>query len=318
MASLLMKVGALGAYDNGGGGGGDGAAFWQTLTTQSMAAVLLAGMESEGGIDWSLRASSATAGKDAEDDSPSWVSAYDLVREKSTHAADLFGKIDTDPKMRDSIKATMHTGLAPWLLSNVSGRHGNSVPFQPKMLEDADEPTLAIIAPADGVAAGAAVAVVETIVRHLRRGIERGLDRVLLSIDEAVNTCPIPKLPTYVTEARGLGVACVIAVQSTKQMTLRWGKEGAEVLREVFPSALILEGAPEREMLENAAWWDGEEDRWTESIDSHQNRSLSAERVQRTAPTRLLPKSVEEGRLLLYGQKGNMVELPGMWNFPKG
>lgn len=317
MASLLMKVGSLGASDNGGGGGGDGAAFWQTLTTQSMAAVLLAGKESEGGIDWSLRAAAATEGNSANDDSPNWVSAYDLIREKSTHAADLMGKIGTEAKMRDSIKATMQTGLAPWLLSNVSGRQGNSIPFMPKMLEDSDEPTLAIIAPADGVAAGAAVAVVETIVRYWRRGIERGLDRVLLSIDEAVNTCPIPKLPTYVTEARGLGVACVIAVQSTKQMTLRWGKEGAEVLREVFPSALILEGAPEREMLENAAWWDGEEDRWTESIDSHNNRNLSAERAQRTAATRLLPKNVEEGRLLLYGQKGKMVELPGIWNFPK-
>src|SRR5699024_11538957 len=125
-----------------------------------------------------------------------------------------------------------------------------------------------------------------------------------------------PKLPTYVTEARGLGVACVIAVQSTKQMTLKWGKDGAEVLREVFPSALILEGAPEREMLENAAWWDGEHDRVTQSIDHQGHQSTSTERVARTTPTDLQPKRVEEGRLLLYGKKGGRVELPGLWDVP--
>lgn len=313
MAALLMKVGALGASD-GGGGGGSGDAFWQTLAAQPMAALLLAGQASGEGIDWSVRAAGRAAGETPEDSTPSWVAAMALIGETSRHAADLESVIGMDPKLKDSLTATMKSGLTPWLLSTVTGVPG-TVPFTPKMLEGPGEPTLYITAPADGVAAGAAVAVVEMIIRHWRRGVERGLPRILLSIDEACNTCPLPKLPTYITEARGLGVACVIAVQSTNQMVLRWGQDGAKVLREVFPAALVLHGAPEREMLENAAWWDGEHDVWRESIDSNQAKSLSAERAPRTTATSLLPQNLEQGRLLLYGQKGEMVELPGIWDF---
>lgn len=314
MSSLLMKVGSLGASD--GAGGGDDA-FWQTLSTQVLAALLLAGRDSGGGIDWTLRAAGRLKGESPEDPAPSWSRAYALISETSRHAPDLLAKMEMDAKLRDSVTATMQAGLAPWLLSTVAGREGDdATPFAPRMLEGEGEPTLAIIAPADGVAAGAAVAVIETIIRHWRRGVERGLPRVLLSIDEAVNTAPIPKLPTYITEARGLGVACVIAVQSTNQMKLRWGDAGANVLREVFPAVLILEGAPERELVEMASWWSGETDRWTESIDASSGRSLSAERAQRVSAQSLLPRTVEQGRLLLYGQPGMMVDLPGIWNWP--
>lgn len=311
MASLLLKVGDLGASD-GGSSGGD--AFWETLATQPLAALLLAGKASGQGIAWTMQASSKVAKRDEGDTSPSWANAYELIAEDSIHAADLSAVAEMEPKIRDSITATMKSGLAPWLLTNVRGT-GKTTPFAPVMLEASDgkEPTLAIIAPADGVAAGAAVGAVETVIRHWRRGIERGLDRLLLSVDEVVNTCPIPKLPTYVTEARGLGVACVIAVQSTTQMQLKWGETGAKVLREVFPAVLVLQGAPERELLEAAAWWDGEADVWRESIDAQQRRSMSAERAPRTTASSLRPASVEEGRLLLFGRKGVKVDLPGLW-----
>lgn len=312
MASLLMQVGSLGASSGNGGGGDD--AFWQTLAAQPLAALLLAGKASGCGIDWSVRAAGRVAMDGDDDDSPSWASAYGLIHDTSRHAADLSAVSEMEDKLKDSLRATMKAGLTPWLLTHVRGDRSET-PFSPAMLEGPGEPTLAVIAPADGVAAGAAVAVLETVIRHWRRGVSRGLSRVLLSIDEACNTAPLPKLPTYITEARGLGVACVIAVQSTNQMKLRWGADGAEVLREVFPAVLVLEGAPEKELLEAAAWWDGEADRWTETIDSQSKRSLSAERSQRTTPQSLLPKSVEEGRLLLYGKAGQLVELPPIWRF---
>jgi len=313
MASLLMKVGALGASD-GASGGVSNDAFWQTLAAQPLAALLMAGKASGGGIGWTVRAAGKAA-KDGEDDtSPSWANAYELIEKTSSHAADLLAVGQMEAKLKDSLTATMKAGLTPWLLSAVRGVQG-AKPFSPAMLEGPGEPTLAIIAPADGVAAGAAVGAIETVIRHWRRGIEKSLPRILLSIDEAVNTAPLPKLPTYITEARGLGVACVIAVQSTNQMKLRWGDAGAAVLREVFPAALVLRGAPEKELLEAAAWWDGEHDVWRESIDSKQDKTLSAERAPRTTATDLLPHVVGEGRLLLYGQKGEMVDLPGIWRF---
>ena len=311
MASLLMKVGALGASDSGDVGGGNDA-FWQTLAAQPMAALLLAGKASGEGISWAVRAA-AKAEAEEGDNSPSWPAALDLIQDTSSHAPDLLAVAGMDAKLKDSLTATMKAGFTPWLLNNVTGKGQDVIPFSPSMLEGPGEPTLAVVAPADGVAAGAAVGAVETIIRHWRKGIERGLDRVLLAVDEAVNTCYLPKLPTYVTEARGLGIACMIAVQSTRQMKLRWGEKGAEVLREVFPAHLILRGAPEKELLEAAAWWDGEEDVLRDSIGADQRKSASYERAPRTHPTDLLPRDVTVGRLLLYGQKGIEVELPGIW-----
>lgn len=313
MASLLMKVGSLGASDGGDSGGDD--AFWQTQAAQPLAALILAGKASGEGIAWTVRAASKTVKDDESDDSPSWATAYGLIKDESFHAENLRAVAKMEDKLRDSIIATMKAGLAPWLLTNVRGQHG-SVPFAPSMLEGPNEPTLAIIAPSDGVAAGAAIGAIETVIRHWRRGVERGLMRLLLSVDEAVNTAPLPKLPTYATEARGLGVACVIAVQSTNQMELRWGEVGAKVLREVFPAFLILDGAPEFEALELASKWSGEHDVWRETINADQTKSMSAEKAPRRSVSELLPTSVEEGRLLLYGKEGALVQLPGIWNLP--
>lgn len=314
MASLLMKVGSLGASGSAEGGGGSDA-FWQTQAAQPMAALLQAGKAQGDGISWALRAVDKFE-KDSDDDtSPSWANAFEYVANASFHAQKLLAVTQMDGKLRDSVKATMLAGLTPWALTNVRGFGHNTIPFTPKMMEGPDEPTLAIIAPSDGVAAGAAVGAIETIVRHWRRGIEYGLDRVLCCVDELVNTAPLPALPQWVTEARGLGVAFLCAVQSTNQMKLRWGEDGAEVLREVFPAHLILEGAPEKDLLEAAAWWDGEKDVARHSHDAQARSSISYERVPVTNPTDLLPKSVEEGRLLRYGKKGYMVDLPGIWRF---
>ncbi|PFG69101.1 TraM-binding TraD/TraG-like protein [Propionibacteriaceae bacterium ES.041] len=313
MASLLMKVGALGASD-GAGGGGSNDAFWQTLAAQPLAALLLAGKASGEGISWAVRAAGKPEKSDEDDTSPSWANAYELIEETSFHAEELLAVAQLEAKLKDSLTATMKSGLTPWLLTNVRGGRGMKA-FSPSMLEGPGEPTLAIIAPADGVAAGAAVGAIETVIRHWRRGVERGLPRLLLSVDEAVNTAPLPKLPTYITEARGLGVACVIAVQSTRQMKLRWGDTGAAVLREVFPAFLILDGAPEFEALELASKWTGEHDVWRETLNADQTRTMTAEKAPRRTVSELLPDGVEEGRLLLYGKEGLRVELPGIWDF---
>lgn len=315
MSSLLMKTGSIGASDTGAGGGDD--AFWQTQSAQPLAALLLAARASGGGIAWAVEAVGRPEADENHEDEPSWTAAIDIIEGSSRHAAALEQVATMDDKLKDSIVATMKAGLAPFLLDSVTGRWGAEnvgTPFDPTMLESAGEPTLHIIAPADGVAAGAAVAVVETVIRHWRKGVEKGLPRVLLSIDEACNTCPIPKLPTYITEARGLGVACVIAVQSTHQMKLRWGHDGAEVLREVFPAVLILQGSPERELVEAAAWWSGEKDIMKTTTAADGSISTTTEHVPALDATDLLPHSLEEGRLLLYGQPGAMVSIPGIWN----
>lgn len=311
MSSLLMKVGDLGA---GGGEGSSKDAFWQNLAAQPLAALLQAGKASGEGVSWTVRAAGKTKKDDDNDVSPSWANAYGLIEKTSFHAADLLSVGQMEAKLKDSLTSTMKSGLTPWLLTNVRGGNGE-VPFSPAMLEGPGEPTLYITSPNDGVAAGAAVAVIEMIIRHWRRGIERGLDRVLLSIDEFCNVAPIPAIDRYLSEARGLGVACQLAIQSSAQLYDKFGESKGKVIREVAPAFLVLDGAPEFDALELASKWSGEHDVWRESIDSKQNRTLSAERAPRRTVAELLPDGVEEGRLLLFGKEGLKVELPGIWQF---
>lgn len=310
MASLLMKVGSLGASDGRGGGGGDDA-FWQTLAAQPLAALLLAGRASGEGIAWTLRAASKVIRDDDDESrsSPNWANAYQLIAKTSFHAEELLSAGNMEDKLRDSLIATMKSGLAPWLQTTTVR------PFAPAMLEGPAEPTLCIISPADGVGAGAAVGAIETIIRHWRRGVERGLDRVLLAIDEFCNVAPVPLIDRYLSEARGLGVACLLAIQSSLQLYDRFGESKGKVIREVAPAFLVLEGAAEFDQLELASKWTGEHDVWRETIDAQQNRSISAERAPVRSVSELLPKNVEEGRLLLYGQEGKLVELPGIWQY---
>lgn len=311
MAALIMKMGAIGAGGSVGGGGGNDA-FWQTLAAQPLAALLLAGKLSGEGIDWVVRAVGVTTGADANDPKPSWTAAVMHLQETSRHAPELINALGMDEKLRDSMIATMKAGLTPWLMSAVRGAPG-AEPFHPKMLEGPGEPTLYITSPGDGAAAGAAVAVIEMIIRHWRRGVERGLSQILLSIDEFANVAPIPLIDRYLSEARSLGCVCVLALQSSQQLYHRFGESQGKAILDVTPAILLLDGAAEFELLEIASKWTGEHDVWRKSIDANQRESLTAERAPVRSVSELLPKNVEEGRLLLFGKEGHLVELPGIW-----
>lgn len=49
-------------------------------------------------------------------------------------------------------------------------------------------------------------------------------------LDEVANTAPIPKLDTWVTAARGLGISLVVATQNLAQLDTVWGREKAETI----------------------------------------------------------------------------------------
>lgn len=317
MASLIMQMGSIGAGGGGGGGGND--AFWQTLAAQPLAGLLLGGKVSKEGIDWTLRAAGRTKGAHPDDLSvASWTAATKLLHDasiKSCHSPELINACGMEEKLRESMTATMKAGLAPWILSNVRGAPGAKT-FHPKMLEGKGEPTLYITSPADGAAAGAAVAVIEMIIRHWRRGVEKGLRRILLSIDEFANVASLPLIDRYLSEARGLGVACVLALQSSTQLYHRYGESQGKVILDVVPAILLLDGSAEFDLLEIASKWSGEHDVWRRSIDANQRESMSAERAPVRSVSELLPTSVEEGRLLLYGKEGELVQLPGIWQIP--
>jgi hypothetical protein len=54
--------------------------------------------------------------------------------------------------------------------------------------------------------------------------------RLRIVLDEVANTAPIPKLDTWVTAARGLGINLVVATQNLAQLDTVWGREKAETI----------------------------------------------------------------------------------------
>lgn len=297
LTSVLMKAGSAGASSSANGSGGD--PFWETIATAPLAALLRAA--GEDGIAWALAAVGRVLPSDPEDrEQPCWTNA--IGRLEASGSVMLAGELDSaaslEDKMKDSVRITMKSALAPWWRSSVSGSGGERS-FHPSMLEH-PRSTLFVVAPATGVAAGAAVACVDAITAHWRAGQTRPtpLAHLLVACDEFCNTLPWAKAPVVVTEARAMGISLLVAVQATSQFARRYGRDGMDELRDVFPSILVLTGAPEKEILEKAAWAHGRSERHKVSTDHNGRASQSSELVETFHGSDLLPTSIDQGRLL--------------------
>jgi type IV secretion system protein VirD4 len=78
---------------------------------------------------------------------------------------------------------------------------------------------------------GAIAQIYNTYARAMQAGgSQTPPKRLLLVLDEVANTAPIPKLDTWVTAARGLGINLVIACQNLAQLDTVWGREKAETI----------------------------------------------------------------------------------------
>lgn len=297
MATVLMQAGSVGG---GGGTTKSGDSFWETVSTGPLAGILRAA--GADGVAWA-REAVENVGKLDEDgeitDEPSWMTAIErLEAMDSIYAKQLASAVEREDKMRDSVMITMLAALAPWGRSTVRASRGERA-FVPSMLEH-PRATLFVIAPATGVAAGAAVACVDVISKRWRANQteEVRLPRLLMVVDELTNTMPWPKLPTVVTEARAMGIHLLVAVQATSQLAKRYGSEGMTELRQVFPSVLLLVGAAEKEMLEDAAWAYGKVDRSRSTVDHRGRQSHSVDTSDVMTGADLLPRSMDHGRLL--------------------
>lgn len=296
LASILMQSGAAGAGGGANQSGGD--PFWENISIAPLAALLRAA--GADGIAWARTAvGRLEPDEDDDEDQACWINAVGRLEDGSPMlAAELASAAKLDPKMRDSVMVTMKNSVAPWLRSTVAG-DGRYRAFTPDLLARPTS-TLFVVAPATGVAAGAAVSCIDFISKRWRANqTERvKLPRLLMVVDELCNTMPWPKLPTVVTESRAMGIHLLCAVQATSQFSKRYGPEGMAELREVFPATLCLVGAPEKEMLEKAAWWYGQSERHKTSTDHLGRQSQSSDKAETLAATDLLPRSIDEGRLL--------------------
>ncbi|MGH3556054.1 MAG: type IV secretory system conjugative DNA transfer family protein [Mycobacterium sp.] len=257
---------------------------------------------------------------------PSWLSAYALCPHPML-AEPLYAVLNMDARMRDSVKITTAKAVTPWVRLGLSAaeaaRARSSIDklsiesFDLDMLDEPDA-TLFVLAPNTGTAAGAAVALIDSIVRRFRRKTANHqlTHRLLLELDEVCNSCPLPDLLTYVGESAGLGVNILATVQASSHFDVVYGPRYADALRDIFPGTLIMYGAHERHLLEQASHWAGLATRRTDTYEPDTGgRSQSSQFGQKIDWQELLPQNRQEAQLLQRGTAGERVHIPDWTEF---
>ena len=327
MSDLLQATAKIGAASGGGSGNSD--STWENLAARPLAAFIRTGglmpdpqtkeMVYGGGVQWVLEAldNPPKKLKDGEEEppeesdlvTPNWSNAYLRASSmlESKHASALRAVMKMTEKQRDSVAMNMRNALKAWSLDAVAGDQ-DAVVFEPAMLEQPGA-TLYIVSPMDGSAASAACAVIEQLIQHWRRNVARNLPTLGLFLDELAQCAPLPHLSEHISVLRGYNVRLIAGVQSTKQLKRRYPDAWEEMLV-TFPSVLILPGTPEKELLEQAAWFAGEDDRSTSSTDEYGRTTRSTERLERVSSSELMPRRQGTARLLVGGQPGVLVNVP--------
>jgi len=313
IANTMMQMSAVGM-----GSGADqvsDAGIWESNTETPLAAMLYAASPrgNKAGIGWVLLAvnnTRLTKQGDQKSTDPGWEHAADIVADIPLFRDALMATLVMDPKQRDSIALTMRKSVTPWMRLQL---RGNLPPaFDESILEDPTS-TLYVLTPAEGSIAGAAVTLIDHLVRVCRAKTSRNemRHRLLIVIDEAANTAPMPALRRYISEGRGLGANLVLAVQASSQLETVYGTAYMKELRDTFPSALIMFGAPEMEILQRAEEWEEQTTRRQETFDQvTTHKTLSSHLGSTLEYRRLLPPNTEHARLVRKGTAGVLTEIP--------
>ncbi|WP_048891981.1 type IV secretory system conjugative DNA transfer family protein [Mycobacterium heckeshornense] len=308
--------------------------LWENSASAPLACLLYAAspLGNRQGMPWVLRAVGTRGDKQDDDnhageiDYPSWKTAYGLCPHADLREP-LIELTAMDGRLRDSVAITMKKAITPWIrlglmasdpetqLSTIDCLSIES--FDVAMLDD-PEATLFVIAPNTGTVAGAAVALIDSIVQYFRKKTANHLltHRLLLELDEVCNSCPLPALLNYVGESAGLGVNIMATVQASSHFDVVYGPKYADALRDVFPGTLVMYGAHERHLLEQASDWHGLATRRTESYEPNSgSRSQSSQFGPAIYWQDLLPRNREEAQLLRRGTAGERVHIPDWSDF---
>jgi type IV secretion system protein VirD4 len=174
---------------------------------------------------------------------PGWAAAAAWA-EDPLFEARVRAVLDMEAKQRDSVKMTVTKVLTAWLLTANRDRK-----FPPLDLSFFDKPgaTLYLLTPADGTVAAQAIVLMDQLINRQRTKVAQWeeFSRVGMFLDEITNT-PIPRLPQYLAESRGLGVAICYAAQAGSQLDAVYGPLQGKAIRDVTPAALIMYGSHER------------------------------------------------------------------------
>jgi type IV secretory pathway TraG/TraD family ATPase VirD4 len=265
------------------------------------------------GMDWTLEAAENVAkptrpGAYQTSFEPGWASASAWSGNR-LYEARVRAVLDMEAKQRDSVKMTVTKVLTPWLLT--SQRDKPHPPLELSFFDSDKTPTLYLLTPADGTVAAQAIVLMDQLINRQRTKVAQWeeFSRIGLFLDETTNT-PVPRLPQYLAESRGLGACICFAAQAGSQLDAIYGPLQGKAIRDITPAALIMYGSHERDVMESAAFWSGKATRSHQSYDHNGDGKNTARHYGNALDAaELLPRNTEEARLIPRGTPGQMVEL---------
>ena len=308
--------------------------LWENSASAPLACLLYSAspLRNNQGMPWVLRAVGTRGDKQddanhpGEIDYPSWKTAYALCPHGDLREP-LMELTGMDGRLRDSVAITMKKAITPWIRLGLMSTDPESQlnvidqisieSFDVRMLDDPDA-TLFVIAPNSGTVAGAAVALIDSIIQYFRKKTANHqlTHRLLLELDEVCNSCPLPALLNYVGESAGLGVNLMATVQASSHFDVVYGPKYADALRDIFPGTLIMYGAHERHLLEQASDWLGLATRRSESYEPNSGSRSQASQFGPSIDWQdFLPQNREEAQLLRRGTAGERVHIPDWSDF---
>jgi type IV secretion system protein VirD4 len=115
-----------------------------------------------------------------------------------------------------------------------------------------DDPhaTVYLLTPADGTVAPQAITLMDQLINRQRVKVAQWEEyaRIGMYLDEVTNT-PLPLLPQYLAESRGLGVSICFAAQASSQLDAVYGPLRGRAIREVVPGETAAAGTPHTRTL---------------------------------------------------------------------
>jgi type IV secretion system protein VirD4 len=295
---------------------------WDQLAFAPLTCLLFAASPAATGLgmEWTLEASEnldapPQNGRYQTTFDPGWAAAAGWTGDRLFEAR-VRAVLGMDAKQRDSVKMTVTKVLTAWLLT---AQRDRGLPVLELSFFDDYDATLYLLTPADGTVAAQAIVLMDQLIDRQRTKVAQWeeFSRIGLFLDEVTNT-PIPRLPQYLAESRGLGCAICFAAQAGSQLDATYGPLQGKAIRDVTPAALIMYGSHERDVMESAAFWSGKATRSHQSYGHNSdNKNTSRHFGNALEPAELLPRNTGEARLIPRGTPGEMVELIDWEEFVK-
>jgi type IV secretion system protein VirD4 len=190
---------------------------WDQLAFAPLTCLLFAASPAATGLgmDWTLEASENLHAPPLNNVyqttfDPGWAAAAAWTGDRLFEAR-VRAVLGMDAKQRDSVKMTVTKVLTAWLLT--AQRDRALLALELSFFDNRDA-TLYLLTPADGTVAAHAMVLMDQLINRQRTKVAQWEEftRIGLFLDEITNT-PIPRLPQYLAESRGLGCAICFSVR---------------------------------------------------------------------------------------------------------